>query len=250
VEVAERCAAMVEWALDYQSSGDVAAFIAEPVMGEGGILVPPASYFRRVKEVLDRYGILFIADEVQSGFGRTGTMFAVEHFGVEPDLMVLAKGIADGFPLSATIARAEIADSLKPGEHLSTFGGNPVACAAALANIEVMEEERLPEESARKGARAMSRLREMAERHSLIGDVRGLGLMIGVELVKDRTTKEPAAKEAAAVRGLARDAGVLIGVGGQGGNVVRIQPPLVIDDAALDRALDVVDQALGMVSRG
>ena len=143
-EVAERCAAMVEWAIDYQSSGDVAAFIAEPVMGEGGILVPPASYFRRVKEILDRHGILFIADEVQSGFGRTGKTFAVEHFGVEPDIMVLAKGIADGFPLSATIAPPEIADSLKPGEHLSTFGGNPVSCAAGLANIEVMHEERLP----------------------------------------------------------------------------------------------------------
>jgi 4-aminobutyrate aminotransferase len=248
-EVAARCAAMVEWAIDYQSSGDVAAFIAEPVMGEGGILVPPASYFRRVKEILDRHGILFIADEVQSGFGRTGTMFASEHFGVEPDIMVMAKGIADGFPLSATIARPEIADSLKPGEHLSTFGGNPVSCAASLASIEVMEEEDLPAAAARKGEHAMSRLRAMAARHALIGDVRGLGLMIGVELVKDRATKAPAAKEAAAVRRLAREAGVLIGVGGQGGNVVRIQPPLVISDDELDRALDVVDQALEVVSR-
>jgi 4-aminobutyrate aminotransferase len=249
-EVAERCATMVEWAIDYQSSGDVAGFIAEPVMGEGGILVPPANYFRRVKEILDRHGILFIADEVQSGFGRTGKMFAVEHFGVEPDIMVLAKGIADGFPLSATIARPEIADSLRPGEHLSTFGGNPVSCAAAIANIDVMQEERLPEASARKGERAMQRLRAMAKTHPMIGEVRGLGLMIGVELVKGRATKEPAAKEAAAVRRLAREAGVLIGVGGQGGNVVRIQPPLVIEDAALDRALDVVDEALGVVGRG
>jgi 4-aminobutyrate aminotransferase / (S)-3-amino-2-methylpropionate transaminase / 5-aminovalerate transaminase len=246
--VAERCAEMVAWAIDYQSSGDVAAFIAEPVMGEGGILVPPASYFQRVKEILDRHGILFIADEVQSGFGRTGKTFAVEHYGVEPDIMVLAKGIADGFPLSATIAPPEIADSLKPGEHLSTFGGNPVSCAAGLANIEVMQDERLPEEAARKGAHVMGRLREMAERNPLIGEVRGLGLMIGVELVKDRSTKEPAAKEAAAVRRFAREAGVLIGVGGQGGNVVRIQPPLVIEDAALDRALDVVEGALGVVS--
>jgi 4-aminobutyrate aminotransferase / (S)-3-amino-2-methylpropionate transaminase / 5-aminovalerate transaminase len=243
-EVAARCAAMVEWAIDYQSSGDVAAFIAEPVMGEGGILVPPMSYFQRVKEILDRHGILFIADEVQSGFGRTGKMFAIEHYGVEPDIMVLAKGIADGFPLSATIARAEIADSLKPGEHLSTFGGNPVSCAAGLANIEVMVDERLPEEAARKGEHALNRLRAMAERHPSIGEVRGLGLMIGVELVKDRQTKEPAAKEAAAVRRFAREAGVLIGVGGQGGNVVRIQPPLVIEDAALDHAIDVVEEAL------
>jgi 4-aminobutyrate aminotransferase-like enzyme len=175
--------------------------------------------------------------------------FAIEHFGVEPDIMVLAKGIADGFPLSATIAPPEIADSLKPGEHLSTFGGNPVSCAAAIANIQVMQEERLAEESARKGERVMARLREMTERYPLIGEVRGLGLMIGVELVKDRATKEPASKEAAMVRRLTREAGVLIGVGGQGGNVVRIQPPLIIADAALDRALDVVDNALGEVSR-
>ena len=249
-EVSARCAAMVEWAIDYQSSGDVAAFIAEPVLGEGGILIPPASYFQRVKEILDRHGILFIADEVQSGFGRTGAMFAIEHFAVEPDIMVLAKGIADGFPLSATIAPPEIADSLKPGEHLSTFGGNPVSCAAGLANIEVMRDERLPQEAARKGERALSRLRDMAERHQVIGDVRGLGLMIGIELVKDRGTKEPAAKEAAAVRRLAREAGVLLGVGGQLGNVVRIQPPLVIADAALDHALDVVDRALETVTRG
>ena len=247
-EVAERCATMVEWAIDYQSSGDVAAFIAEPVMGEGGILVPPASYFPRVKEILDRHGILFIADEVQSGFGRTGTMFAIEHYGVEPDIMVMAKGIADGFPLSATIARAEIADSLRPGEHLSTFGGNPVSCAASLANIAVMEEEGLADASARKGRHAMSRLRALADELPLIGEVRGLGLMIGVELVKDRASKEPAAKEAATVRRIAREAGVLVGVGGQGGNVVRIQPPLVIDDAALDRALDVVSDAMRAVS--
>jgi len=218
-------------------------------MGEGGILVPPASYFRRVKEILDRHGILFIADEVQSGFGRTGKMFAIEHYGVEPDIMVLAKGIADGFPLGATIAPPEIADSLKPGEHLSTFGGNPVSCAAAVANIELMREERLPAESARKGEHAMGRLREMAERHAQIGEVRGLGLMIGVELVTDRATKEPAAKEAATVRRLAREGGVLIGVGGQYGNVVRLQPPLVIADAALDHALDVVDRALGTAGR-
>ncbi len=243
--VAERCAEMVEWAVAYQSSGDVAAFIAEPVMGEGGILVPPASYFRRVKEVLDRHGILFIADEVQSGFGRTGKLFAVEHYGVEPDIMVLAKGIADGFPLGATVARPEIADALRPGEHLSTFGGNPVSCAAAIATMDVMRDERLPEEAARKGEHALTRLRELAERHPLIGEVRGLGLMIGVELVTDRATREPAVPQAAQVRRLCREAGVLVGVGGPAGNVVRIQPPLVIADADLDRALDVLDVVLG-----
>ncbi|HET7092320.1 MAG TPA: aspartate aminotransferase family protein [Thermomicrobiales bacterium] len=245
--VAERCAEMVEWAITFQTSGDVAAFIAESVLGEGGILVPPASYFPRVKEILDRHGILFIADEVQSGFGRTGKLFAIEHFGVEPDIMALAKGIADGFPLSATIARPEIADSLRPGEHLSTFGGNPVSCAAGLANLKVMFEERLPEEATRKGERVLARLRDLQQRHPLIGDVRGLGLMIGVELVTDRAAKTPANKEAAAIRKFCREHGVLIGVGGQAGNVVRFQPPLVIADAALDHAVDVLDEALTAV---
>ncbi len=235
--VAERCAEMVEWAIQYQSSGDVAAFIAEPIMGEGGIIVPPASYFKRVKEVLDANGILFIADEVQSGFGRTGKMFGIEHFGVEPDIMVMAKGIADGFPLSATIARAEIADSLRPGEHLSTFGGNPISCAAAIANIQVMEEEQLPEASARKGERLIDRLWEMQSAYPMIGDVRGLGLMIGVELVTDRKKKTPAGKQAAQIRKRCREEGVLVGVGGQLGNVIRFQPPLVISDSDLDRAV-------------
>jgi 4-aminobutyrate aminotransferase-like enzyme len=239
---------MVEWAVLYQSSGDVAAFIAEPVMGEGGILIPPATYFRRVKEVLDKYGILFIADEVQSGFGRTGKFFAIEHYGVEPDIMVMAKGIADGFPLSATVARPEIADALRPGEHLSTFGGNPVSCAAAIANIDVMLDEHLSDESARKGERVVSRLKELAKRHSLIGEVRGIGLMIGVELVVDRATKEPAKAQAAQIRRFCREAGVLVGVGGQSANVVRFQPPLVIDDADLDRAIEVLDRALSLVS--
>lgn len=242
--VAERCAEMVEWAITYQSSGDVAAFISESVWGEGGIIIPPASYFKRVKEILDRHGILFIADEVQSGFGRCGKLFAIEHFGIEPDIMVLAKGIADGFPLSATVARPEIADCLRPGEHLSTFGGNPVSCAAAIANIDVMQEEDLPGQALRKGERTLGQLRELQERHSLIGEVRGLGLMIGIELVKDQATKEPAKDEAGAVRRLCREAGVLVGVGGQAGNVVRFQPPLVIDEGDLDRAVEVLDSAL------
>ncbi|HEX7102252.1 MAG TPA: aspartate aminotransferase family protein [Nitrolancea sp.] len=246
-EVADHCAEMVEWAIKYQSAGSIAAFIAEPVMGEGGIIVPPGSYFRKVKEVLDRHGILFIADEVQSGFGRTGKMFAVEHFGVEPDILVMAKGIADGFPLSATTARAEIADSFQPGEHLSTFGGNPVSCAAALANIDVLLSEDLPGQAAAKGNQVMAQLREMASEHDLIGDVRGLGLMIGVELVTDRAKKTPAKQQAGAIRAFSREAGVLIGVGGQEGNVLRIQPPLTISESELERTLDVIGQGLTQV---
>ncbi len=242
------CADAVEDTIRYETSADVAAFIAEPVLGEGGIIVPAPGYFTRVKEILDRYGILFIADEVQSGFGRTGRMFAIEHYSVEPDIMALAKGIADGFPLGAFIAPPEIADAFQPGEHLSTFGGNPVSCAAGVANIAVLLEEDLPGRSATLGAWAMERLHGMADRHELIGEVRGLGLMIGVELVRDRATKEPASVEAAAIRRICRERGVLIGVGGQEGNVLRVQPPLVITRDELSHALDVMEEAIARVA--
>ncbi len=151
------CAKELEHTIQYSTSDNVAAFVAEPVMGEGGIITPPKEYFTEVKKVLDAHGILLFADEVQSGFGRTGKLFAIEHYGVEPDIMTMAKGIADGFPLSAFIARPEVADSFRPGDHLSTFGGNPVSCAAALANIAFFEREKLPEQAAVKGARVTER---------------------------------------------------------------------------------------------
>ena len=243
------CADAVEDVIRYQTSGDVAAFVVEPVMGEGGIIPLPEGYLARVKAILERHGILLLADEVQTGFGRTGKLFGVEHSGVEPELMAMAKGIADGFPLGAFIAPQAIADSFQPGEHLSTFGGNPVSCAAALANISVIEDERLVERSAELGAWVLGELRELRERHPLIGDVRGAGLMIGVELVSDRMTKEPAATAALRVRTLCREAGVLVGVGGQSGNVVRVQPPLVISREQLAHAIETLDTALATVER-
>jgi 4-aminobutyrate aminotransferase / (S)-3-amino-2-methylpropionate transaminase / 5-aminovalerate transaminase len=246
-EVAQRAAEMVRWAIDYHTSNDVAAFIAEPVMGEGGIIVPPENYFKYVKEILDERDILFIADEVQSGFGRTGKLFGIEHYGVEPDIMVMAKGIADGFPISATIAREEIADSFQPGEHLSTFGGNPVSCAAAIANLDVMQEEDLPGQAASKGNQLMAQLHEMMSDQELIGDVRGRGLMVGIELVTDRAKRTPAAKQAGAIRASCREDGVLIGVGGQNANVLRIQPPLTINESELERVLDSITKGLSAV---
>lgn len=241
------CADAVTDAIQFGTADDVAAFIAEPVMGEGGIIVPPGGYFARVQEILARRGILFIADEVQSGFGRTGRLFASEHYQLEPDILVMAKGIADGFPLSAFIAPAAIADSFQPGEHLSTFGGNPVSCAAALANLEVLQCDDLPGRARQLGIMALERLQALQSKHPLIGDVRGLGLMIGVELVSDRLAKIPAAKEAGEIRRLCRERGVLIGVGGQFGNVLRLQPPLVISSDQLTHALEVLDEALGLV---
>src|ERR1700720_752636 len=176
-ECGRQCGRAIEDVIRFTTSDDVAAFIAEPVMGEGGIVVPPRHYFKEVKKVLDHHGILFIADEVQSGFARTGKMFAIEHYGVEPDILVTAKGIADGFPLSAFTTRSEIADAFKPGDHLSTFGGNPISCAAALANIEVLEKEKLSERSTETGNYALTKLRALQKHHPIIGEVRGLGLM-------------------------------------------------------------------------
>jgi 4-aminobutyrate aminotransferase / (S)-3-amino-2-methylpropionate transaminase / 5-aminovalerate transaminase len=246
-ECGRQCARSIEDVIRFATSGDVAAFIAEPVMGEGGIIVPPLNYFREVKEILDQHGILFIADEVQSGFARTGKMFAIEYYGVEPDILVTAKGIADGFPLSGFTTRPEIAAAYKPGDHLSTFGGNPVSCAAALANIEFIERENLAARATDIGNYTMSKLRELQKDNPLIGEVRGLGLMIGVELVKDQKLT-PASAEAEAIRDSLLRQGVLVGVGGVYGNVVRFQPPLVITRAQIDRALNAFAAAIAEVT--
>src|SRR4029077_537158 len=247
-ECGRQSARAIEDVIRFTTADDVAAFIVEPVMGEGGIIVPPANYFKEVKKVLDRHGILFIADEVQSGFARTGKMFAIEHYGVEPDIMVTAKGIADGFPLSAFTTRTEIAAAYRPGDHLSTFGGNLVSCAAALANIEFMEQENLPARATETGNYAMAKLRSLQRHNRLIGEVRGLGLMIGVELVKDEKLA-PATSEAEAIRdGLLRQ-GVLVGVGGVYGNVIRFQPPLIIAGPQIDRAIAAFAAALQEVAQ-
>jgi 4-aminobutyrate aminotransferase/(S)-3-amino-2-methylpropionate transaminase len=199
--------------------------------------------FKEVKKVLDQHGILFVADEVQSGFGSTGKMFAVEHYGVEPDIIVTAKGIADGFPLSAFTARPEIAAAYKPGDHLTTFGGNAVSCAAALANAEFTVRERLCDCSAENGEYTLSRVRELQRGNPLIGDVRGLGLMIGLEVVKDKKLT-PATSEAEAIRDAMLRRGVLVGVGGSYGNVIRFEPPLVITRPQIDQALAAFAEAL------
>jgi 4-aminobutyrate aminotransferase-like enzyme len=237
------CARRVAEVARLHLSGDVCAFIAEPVMGEGGIITPPAGYFKRVKEFLDEDGILFIVDEVQSGFGRTGKMFAIEHYDVEPDIMTMAKGIADGWPLSAFTARPEIADAFQIGDHLSTFGGNPVSCAAALANIAFLQDGVI-EASAEKGEGLMARFRELQKTQPLIGDVRGKGLMIGVELIADPQTKAYGTAAAAFTRQYCLDHNVLIGVGGNFGSVLRVQPPLVIDEAQIDTVFTTIAEGL------
>jgi 4-aminobutyrate aminotransferase len=232
------CAQYLEEVIRCQTSENVAFFIAEPVMGEGGIIAPPDNYFKVIKEICDQHDVLFIADEVQSGFCRTGKMFAIEHYDIEPDIMVMAKGVADGFPLSCFIARDEVADAFQVGDHLSTFGGNPVSCAASLANIEFMETENLAAQTLEKGIWLRQALGEIKPREVVIGDIRGKGLMVGMELVEDKETKAPAAAQAGAIRTRLREKGILVGVGGGLGNVLRIQPPLTISEAELGQVVD------------
>jgi 4-aminobutyrate aminotransferase len=219
---------------------EVAAIVVEPIQGEGGYLVPPAKFHEELRRVADRYGILLIHDEVQSGMGRTGRMFASEHFGINPDIVTVAKGIASGMPLSATVAKAEIMN-WPPGAHASTFGGNPVSIAAALATIELLQNE-LIENAAELGRYMLQRIHSWPERYGFVGDVRGLGLMIGVELVRDQATKERAPELRDQLQGLAFERGLL--VLGCGPNSLRLCPPLVITREQADFALETLEACL------
>jgi len=225
------------------SPDEVAALFVEPIQGEGGYIVPPKQFHDRLRELTRRHGILLVADEVQSGMGRTGRMFACEHFDLEPDIVTIAKGIASGMPLGITAARKEIM-SWPPGTHASTFGGNPVSCAASLATIGLLRDG-LVRNAEVVGAYLMEGLRALADKHPLIGEVRGKGLMIGVELVRDRKTKERAVEEREAVLEAMFARGVLIL--GAGKNAVRFAPPLVLTREQADIAIRVFDEALSAV---
>lgn len=239
------CVEAVEDVVRCATAGGVAGMLVEPIQGEGGIVVPPKGYFQALASLLKSKDILLIVDEVQTGFCRTGDMFAIEHEGVEPDLMTLGKGIAGGFPLSAMITRPEISAAFKPGDHLSTFGGNPVCCAASLAAIEFYRREKIAERARAKGDWLMSELRRTLKDDARVGDIRGRGLMIGIELVTG-PDKTPAPDLAKKVRSACLEKGVIIGVGGIYGNVLRIQPPLVIDEAQLQTVADAVRDALSI----
>lgn len=247
------CAHYVEHALTFPDSGlsDVAAVIVEPVQGHGGWIVPPTEFMQTLRRVCDQQGILLIADEIITGFGRTGKRFAVEHYDVVPDILVVAKGMASGFPISAMITRPELARKWKPLQHTSTFLGNPIGCAAALASISEIMERKLVERSATMGVHMKTRLEEMATRHPLIGDVRGLGSMMGLEIVKDRQTREPAPQEGRRVVNAALERGVMAtNYGGAYHNVIKMSPPLVITQEQLDTALDILDESFTAVEKG
>jgi 4-aminobutyrate aminotransferase/(S)-3-amino-2-methylpropionate transaminase len=222
----------------------VAAILVEPVQGEGGFVVPPSGFMRALRDICDQHGILLIADEIQTGYGRTGTMFAVEHENVVPDLIVVAKSLAGGMPLSGVVGRADLMDAPGPGSLGGTYSGNPVACAAALAVLDVFEEEGLLRRAVAIGNLARARLVRMQERFESIGEVRGLGPMLGVELVKDRTTKEPAPELTDAVLRACHQQGLIILKSGLYENVIRLHIPFVATDEEVNQGLSILEQAI------
>lgn len=237
------CANDIEDLILTTTTGEIAAFMAEPILGVGGFIVPPPGYFERAVEITRKYGGLFIADEVQTGWGRTGDKwFGIEHWDVEPDIITSAKGLGNGIPIGITVATPEVADSF-PGLTFSTFGGNPVSTTAALAVIRLIEEEDLKRNASEVGGYLRQRLEELKEKHSVIGDVRGMGLMQGLELVKDRETKEPAPQALLKVFEEIKRRGVLIGKGGLYGNVIRT-------GMMLNSSKDHVDELIAALDAG
>ena len=223
---------------------EIAAFIFEPIQGEGGVIIPPPEFYKILREITQENGILLIADEVQTGMGRTGRMFCVDHYGIEPDIITVAKGIASGLPLGAMIARSECM-KWKPGAHGNTFGGNVVSCAAALATIDILEGEAI-KNAEEKGKNFLERLYRLREKFDFIGDVRGKGLMIGIEIVKDAKTKTPDKLKRDEILKTAFENGLII-LGG-GASSIRVLPPLIISDEEMENGLEILSKTLGVVA--
>jgi 4-aminobutyrate aminotransferase-like enzyme len=242
------CAEALRYAIRYGTHGNVAAFIQEPVPGNGGHMVPPQAYFKRIREICDEYKVLYILDEVQTGVGRSGKWWAAEYFEVEPDIFVTSKAIGGGMPVAATVARNGILPEklIDDQWHIFTFGGSPISCAAGAATIDVINEEKLPEQAARQGARLSKRLEEMMATYKSIGDVRSMGMFIGVEIVKDKTSKEPWFAGAGNIFSLALGKGALYGTNGARGqgNIIKLKPPLNLTDAEADKALDILEESI------
>ncbi len=242
-----KCAKDVEELIQTTTSGAIAGFIAEPVLGVGGFIVPPQEYFREVQAIIKRYGGIFIADEVQTGWGRTGEKWCgIEHWDVVPDVMTFAKGMGNGSPIGATVTNDEIVKAF-PMLTFSTFGGNPVTSAASLATIRYIEEHELPRNATVVGGYLRQRLEELKEKYPIIGDVRGMGLMQAIECVTDRKTKEPAPKAVLRVFEETKKRGVLIGKGGLWGNIIRLGPPLIASKSHIDELVSALDAAFATV---
>ncbi len=244
------CAEDVDELIRTTTTGSIAGMMVEPIQGVGGFITPPKEYFKIVAEIVRRYGGVFISDEVQTGFGRTGLMFGIEQYGVQPDMMTMAKGIANGLPLGAVIATTEIADSLKKNS-ISTFGGNPVACAAADKVIEIVERDNLAENCERLGKVLRTGLKKLQEKYPReFGDVRGMGLMQAIELVVDETKldRTPNAEFADRLMEETKKRGLLIGRGGLYGNVIRISPPMNVTQNVIDKFVQILDEAMAAIS--
>ena len=227
---------------------NVAAFLVEPVQGEGGYIVPPPDFLKALRKICDQYGILLIMDEVQCGFGRTGQMFAAQTFGVKPDILSVAKGIASGFPLGATIASHDLMSQWKAGSHGTTFGGNPLSCAAGVATLKVMREENLLENCRQQGKRFLDGLFALQKKYPIIGDVRGLGCMLAIEMIVPDSDKKPNPQAAMQTLEQCLQRGLLAYMAGTYGQVVRFIPPLIVTSAQIDEALAILDEALAEVS--
>lgn len=235
--------------LEEVASDNIAAIILEPLQGEGGFIVPTTTFMQGVRNICDKYGIIMIADEIQTGFARTGSLFAMDHFGVAPDLMTFSKSIAAGMPLSAITGRADLMDAPGPGQLGGTFSGSPAACTAALAVLDVIEEENLVNRAVEIGERMMEVFNSWKDKYELIGDVRGLGAMTAIELVKDKETKEPAAEEVKAIMKETHSKGVITISAGIYSNVLRFLPPLVITDEQLEEGLTILEAAIAKLSK-
>ncbi len=246
-----KCATDIEELIRTTTTGKVAGLLAEPIQGVGGFITPPPEYFPIAVDIVRKYGGVFISDEVQTGFGRTGKMFGIEHWGVKPDVMTMAKGVANGMPLGVTIARPEIADAFQ-ALTISTFGGNPMSAAAANATIGVIETENLAANARVQGERLRAGLEALQRKHPIIGDVRGMGLMQGVEIVANEPKRDRTPNPAAVGRLFeeTKRRGLLIGKGGLYGNVLRISPPLTVGEAEVDEALGALDEAFAAVGKG
>ena len=244
------CAHYLREVIRTQTNNAVAAFIAEPIQGVGGIIQPPSEYFQIVHEIVKEYGGLFISDEVQTGFGRTGERWwGIQHTGVDPDIITMAKGFGSGIPIAGFITSPEIARDFNIMDGFATFGGNPLSCAAAVAVIEIIEESNYLEKAAKLGNALKKKLKTLEEDHKIVGEVRGQGMMLGVELIRDEVTKEPASEEMMQVMELTKKKGLLVGKGGLDGNVIRVQPPLELTDEQIDKSCAILDEVFSEVEK-
>ena len=244
------CARYLREVIRTQTNNAIAAFIAEPIQGVGGIVQPPAEYFKIVHEIVKEYGGLYISDEVQTGFGRTGDKWwGIQHAGVEPDIITLAKGFGSGIPIGGFVTRPELADDYSVADGFATFGGNPLSCAAAVAVIDIIQESNYLERASKLGNELKKKLQALQEDHKIVGDVRGQGLMLGVELVRDRDTKEPAIQEMLQIMEFCREKGLLIGKGGLDNNVIRLQPPLELTSEQIDESCSILGEAFSKVEK-